>query len=54
MSGAVSPVSGTPYGLAAVCRVWRLPDPGFIAIRLRRPIRHPNGAGQWGQYLTMR
>ena len=24
MSRAVSPVSGKPYGLAAVCRVWRL------------------------------
>jgi len=24
MSLAVSPVSGKPYGLAAVCRVWRL------------------------------
>jgi len=25
MSAAVSPVSGRPYGLAVVCRVWRIP-----------------------------
>jgi len=25
MSGAVSPVTGRPYGLAAVCRAWRVP-----------------------------
>jgi hypothetical protein len=24
MSRALSPVTGKPYGLAAVCRVWRL------------------------------
>ena len=28
MSRAVSPVSGKPYGLAAVCRVWRLARSG--------------------------
>jgi putative transposase len=28
MSRSVSPVSGKPYGLAAVCRVWRLPRSG--------------------------
>ncbi len=28
MSGAVSPVSGKSYGLAAVCRVWRLARSG--------------------------
>ena len=24
MSGAVSPVTGRPYGLASVCRAWRV------------------------------
>ena len=28
MSRSVSPVSGKPYGLAAVCRVWRLARSG--------------------------
>ena len=28
MSRAISPVSGKPYGLAAVCRVWRLARSG--------------------------
>jgi putative transposase len=28
MSRAVSPASGQPYGLAAVCRVWRLARSG--------------------------
>ena len=31
MSEAVSPVSGRRYGLATVCRVWRLPARAFIA-----------------------
>ena len=34
MSRAVSPVSGKPYGLAAVCRVWRLARSGVY--------RHPS------------
>jgi putative transposase len=25
MSRTISPVSGKPYGLALVCRVWRVP-----------------------------
>ena len=29
MSSATSPVSGKPYGLAAVCRVWRLARSGI-------------------------
>ncbi len=28
MSRAISPVTGKPYGLAAVCRVWRLARSG--------------------------
>jgi hypothetical protein len=28
MSRALSPVTGKPYGLAAVCRVWRLARSG--------------------------
>ena len=28
MSRTVSPVSGRPYGLAAVCRAWRLARSG--------------------------
>ena len=33
MSRAVSPVSGRPYGLAAVCRVWRLARSGLYRHR---------------------
>ena len=57
MSRAVSPVSGKPYGLAAVCRVWRLADPAFIATRRRRGPRHPHqrgGADQPARCPTMR
>ena len=28
MSRAISPITGKPYGLAAVCRVWRLARSG--------------------------
>lgn len=28
MSGIISPVTGKPYGLAAVCRVWRVARSG--------------------------
>ena len=28
MSRVISPVTGKPYGLAAVCRVWRLARSG--------------------------
>ena len=35
MSGAISPVTGRPYGLAAVCRVWRVPR--ATVYRHRRP-----------------
>jgi hypothetical protein len=32
MRAAVSPASGRPYGLAAVCRVWRIAVRASIAI----------------------
>jgi putative transposase len=48
MSRSVSPVSGRPYGLAAVCRAWRLarsgvyrhraPAPVVTAVRRRGPV----------------
>jgi len=38
MSGAVSPVSGKPYGLAAVCRAWAISRAGVY--RRRLPPRH--------------
>ena len=51
MSRAVSPVSGKPYGLAAVCRVWRLARSGVyrhpiaVAVRYHRHGRRgPAGA----------
>ena len=33
MSRAISPVTGKPYGLAAVCRVWRLARSGLSPVR---------------------
>ena len=36
MSRSVAPVTGKPYGLAAVCRVWRLARSGVY--RLRAPV----------------
>ena len=48
MSRQVSPVSGKPYGLAAVCRVWRLARSGVYrhrALAPQSPQRHgPVGA----------
>jgi putative transposase len=37
MSRAISPISGRPYGLAPVCRVWRLARSGVY--RHRAPVR---------------
>jgi putative transposase len=37
MSRQVSPVSGKPYGLAAVCRVWRLTRSGVYRQRAPAP-----------------
>ena len=39
MSRVISPVTGKPYGLAAVCRVWRLARSGVyrhLSARRRR------------------
>ena len=44
MSRAVSPVSGKPYGLAAVCRVWRLARSGIYR-HLSSPPSHPHQRG---------
>jgi putative transposase len=37
MSRAVSPASGRPYGLAAVCRAWRLARSGVYRRRAPAP-----------------
>ena len=37
MSRAISPVSGKPYGLAAVCRVWRLARSGVYRLLSASP-----------------
>jgi putative transposase len=42
MSQTTSPVSGKPYGLAAVCRVWRLACSGVYR-QLARPAPTPPG-----------
>ena len=39
MSRQASPISGKPYGLAAVCRVWRLARSGIY--RQRTPVPAP-------------
>ena len=56
MSRAVSPVSGKPYGLAVVCRVWRLARSGVY--RHQSPPRsdtpHRGGADQRGRCPTTR
>ena len=36
MSRVISPVTGKPYGLAAVCRVWRLSRSGVYPTGQRR------------------
>ena len=45
MSRAISPVTGKPYGLAAVCRVWRLARSGVYRQQSTAPQRRgPVGA----------
>src|SRR5256714_15492111 len=47
MSRVMSPVSGNPYGLAAVCRAWRLARSGVYRYQTRIPApqrRGPLGA----------
>jgi putative transposase len=43
MSQAVSPVSGKPYGLAAVCRVWRVARSGVYRHQAPPSLPHPRG-----------
>ena len=47
MSRAISPVSGRSYGLAAVCRVWRVARSGVYRDRLpaMTPARRPGPLG---------
>jgi hypothetical protein len=45
MSRAISPITGKPYGLAAVCRVWRLARSGVYRQQSTAPQRRgPVGA----------
>ena len=43
MSRVISPVTGKPYGLAAVCRVWRLSRSGVYRHRSTPPARQRRG-----------
>jgi transposase InsO family protein len=51
MSRAVSPVSGTPYGLAAVCRAWRLARSGVYRHRAPASSAPPRRPGPLGPML---
>ena len=46
MSRVISPVSGKPYGLAAVCRAWRLARSGVY--RHQRTMLQPQRRGPLG------
>ena len=46
MSRVISPVTGKPYGLAAVCRAWRLARSGVY--RHQRPMLQPQRRGPLG------
>jgi putative transposase len=48
VSRAVSPVSGRPYGLAAVCRAWRLARSGVYRHRAPAPSTPPRRPGPVG------
>jgi hypothetical protein len=48
MSRATSPVSGKPYGLASVCRVWRLARSGVYRDQAPPPDRPPARRGPMG------
>lgn len=48
MSRQVSPVSGKPYGLAAVCRIWRLARSGVYRHRALAPPQSPQRRGPAG------
>ena len=48
MSRAVSPVTGKPYGLAAVCRAWRLARAGIYRHQAPPPATLPRRHGPLG------
>jgi hypothetical protein len=49
MSRTVSPVSGRPYGLAAVCRAWRAPRATVYRRRVSpQPLQPPRRPGPVG------
>jgi putative transposase len=48
MSRSVSPISGKPYGLAAVCRVWRLTRSGVYRHRMPASDASPQRRGPSG------
>ena len=48
MSGAISPVSGKPYGRAAVCRVWRLARSSVYRHQAPPPATPPRRRGPLG------
>jgi putative transposase len=48
MSRSGSPVSGKPYGLAAVCRAWRLARSGVYRHRAPAPVTAPQRRGPVG------
>lgn len=48
MSRAISPVSGNPYGLAVVCRVWRLARSGVYRHHAPPPDTAPARRGPMG------
>ena len=53
MSRAISPVTGKPYGLAAVCRAWRLARSGVYRQQSTAPLRRgPVGAMADGALTT--
>jgi putative transposase len=48
MSQTLSPVSGRPYGLASVCRVWRLARAGVYRHLAPAPAASPRRPGPTG------
>jgi transposase InsO family protein len=48
MSRAISPVTGKPYGLAAVCRAWRLARSGIYRHQSPPPATPPRRRGPLG------
>jgi hypothetical protein len=48
MRKMASPVTGKPYGLAAVCRAWRIARSGIYRHRTP-PSRHRDGVDRWAR-----